>query len=116
MGLALLDAIPPGSEEFVEEALEELAEQVSAIGPDPDRPGALVARGACGNAVAVFHVFPKALQGGVLDRMVFLADDAMGQLDMRRCVAFARMLERWDLPYAYAAPIRLPADPPVAIG
>lgn len=116
MGLALLDSIPPGSEEFVEEALEELAEQVSAIGPDPDRPGALVVSGACGNAVAVFHVFPKALEEGVLDRMVFLADDAMGQLDMRRCVAFARMLERWDLPYAYAAPIRLPADPPVAIG
>lgn len=116
MGLALLDAIPPGSEEFVEEALEELAEQVSAIGPNPDHPGALVASGACGNAVAMFHVFPKALEEGVLDRMVFLADDAMGQLDMRRCVAFARMLERWDLPYAYAAPIRLPADPPVEIG
>lgn len=114
MGLALLDAIPPGSEEFVEEALEELAEQVSAIGPDPDRPGALVASGACGNAVAVFHVFPKALEEGVLDRMVFLADDAMETLDTRRCVAFARMLERWDIPYAYAAPIRVPAEPPVA--
>ena len=108
MGLALLDAIPPGSEEFVEEALEELAEQVSEIGPDPDRPGALVARGACGHAIAVFHVFPEALQDGVLDRMVLLAEDAMKQTDTRRCVAFARMLERWDLPYAYAAPVRVP--------
>lgn len=113
MGLSLLDAIPPGSEEFVEEALEELAEQVSEIGPDPDRPGALVASGVCGNAVAVFHVFPKALEEGVLDRMVLLADDAMETLDTRRCVAFARMLERWDLPYAYAAPIRVPAEPSV---
>jgi hypothetical protein len=110
MGLALLDAIPPGSEEFVEEALEELAEQVSEIGPDPDRPGALIASGACGNAVAVFHVFPKALDEGVLERMVLLADEAMEELDTRRCVAFARMLERWDLPYAYAASIRVPAE------
>lgn len=116
MGLALLDAIPPGSEAFVEEALEELAKQVSAIGPDPDRPGALVARGACGHSVAVFHVFPEVLEEGVLDRMVLLADDAMAQTDTRRCVAFARMLERWDLPYAYAAPIRVPTEPSVAAG
>ena len=116
MGLALLDAIPPGSEECVGEALEELAEQVSEIGPDPDRPGALVARGACGNAVAVFHVFPRALEEDVLDRMVLLADDAMEQANTRRCVAFARMLERWDLPYAYAAPIRVPVEPSGAAG
>ncbi len=114
--MALLDAIPPGSEECVGEALEELAEQVSEIGPDPDRPGALVARGACGNAVAVFHVFPRALEEDVLDRMVLLADDAMEQAKTRRCVAFARMLERWDLPYAYAAPIRVPVEPSGAAG
>lgn len=111
MGLSLLDAVPPGSEEFVEEALEELAEQVRGIGPDPDRPGGLVVSGACSNAVAVFHVFPKALEEDVFDRMLLLADNAMGQIDTRRCVVFARMLERWDIPYVHAAPIQVSAEP-----
>ncbi len=43
--------------------------------------------------------------------MLLLADNAMGQIDTRRCVVFARMLERWDIPYVHAAPIQVSAEP-----
>ncbi|HEY5712606.1 MAG TPA: hypothetical protein VIT38_11990 [Allosphingosinicella sp.] len=109
MGLILLDAVPPGSEGDVEAALEELAAEVAGNWGDPAHRSAFAATGAGRHGVAVFHVFPRALEEGVLDRLVACADEAMESAGTERCVVFGRMLERWNLPYDIAAPIRVPA-------
>jgi hypothetical protein len=109
MGLTLLDAVPIGTEPCLEDGMEQVAAAVFEA-PSGASPGALVARGDSTGALAVFHVYKRLEEGELLDRMTHAADDAMGMYGTGPCVVFARMLERWDLAYAVAAPIRLPAE------
>ena len=102
VGLTLLDAVPPGDGERIDEALEELAAEVAAGGRGPDQPGVLLASADSRRAVAAFHVFTAAERDQVPARAEFLAQYAMEEADTDRCVVFARMLERWDLPFTFS--------------
>jgi hypothetical protein len=101
-GLTLLDAVPPGTGDGIEDALEELAAQVEDGGKGPDRPGVLLACADSQRAVAVFHVFPARDRGEVPERLRFLGQYAMETAQTNRCVMFGRMLERWDQPFSVA--------------
>lgn len=109
MGLTLLDAVPIGADACIEDAIEEVAAAVFDA-PVGATPGTLVARGDNTGALALFQVYRRAQEDELLDRMTEAADDALERFGPGPCVVFARMLERWDLPYAVAAPIRLPAQ------
>lgn len=101
-GLTLLDAVPPGTGDGIEDALEELAAQVEDGGKGPDRPGVLLACADSRRAVAAFHVFAARDRGEVPERLRFLGQYAMETSETNRCVMFGRMLERWDLPFSIA--------------
>jgi hypothetical protein len=101
-GLALLDAVPPGSGEGIEEAMEELAAEVACGGRGLDRPGVLLACADSRRAVAAFHVFAAEDRAEVPDRLHFIGQYAMETAETDRCVMFARMLERWDQPFTVA--------------
>lgn len=101
-GLALLDAVPPGTGDGIEEAMEELAAEVACGGRGPARPGVLLACADSRRAVAAFHVFAAEDRAEVPDRLQFLARYAMETAETDRCVMFARMLERWDQPFTVA--------------
>lgn len=102
MGLTLLDALPPGTGDGLEDAINELAVEVARGGRGPDRPGVLLASPDSRRAVAAFHVFKETGREVIRDQMLFLADYAMQNAGSNRCVVIARMLERWDQPYALA--------------
>lgn len=101
-GLALLDAVPPGTGEGIEEAMEELAADVARGGHGSDRPGVLLACADSRRTVAAFHVFAASDRDELSSRFRFLAQYAMETAGTDRCVMFARMLEGWDQPFAVA--------------
>lgn len=101
-GLTLLDAIPPGSGDGIDDALEELAAEVAGGGKGPDRPGLLLACADSRRAVAAFHVFAAEDRNEVPERLQFLGQYAMEETETVRCVMFGRMLERWDQPFSIA--------------
>jgi hypothetical protein len=101
-GLALLDAVPPGTGDRIEEAMEELAAEVACGGRGPNQPGVLLACADSRRAVAAFHVFAAEDRAEVPGRLQFLAQYAMETAETDRCVMFARMLERWDQPFTVA--------------
>lgn len=101
-GLTLLDAVPPGTGDGIENALEQLAAEVEDGGKGPDRPGVLLACADSRRAVAAFHVFAARDRGEVPERLRFLGQYAMETSETDRCVMFGRMLERWDQPFSIA--------------
>lgn len=103
MGLTLLDAVPISTDACVENAIGEVTTAFFEA-PIGATPGALVARGDSTGALAVFHVYRQTQEGELLYRMIHTANDAFEKFGPGRCVVFARMLERSDLPYAVAAP------------
>jgi hypothetical protein len=100
-GLALLDAVPPGIGEGIEEAMEELAADVVQGKQYPDRPGVLLASAGSRRAVAAFHVFVARDRDDLPAKFRFLAQHAMETAGTNRCVLFARMIERWDQPFTF---------------
>jgi len=101
-GLTLLDAVPPGTGDGIEDALEELAAKVEDGGKGPDRLGVLLACADSRRAVAAFHVFAARDRGEVPERLRSLGQYAMETSETNRCVMFGRMLERWDQPFSIA--------------
>jgi hypothetical protein len=102
IGLALLDAMPPGFGNGIEEAMEELAAEVACGGQGQKRPGVLLACADSRRAVAAFHVFAAEDRAEVPERLQFLGQYAMATAETDRCVMFARMIERWDEPFTVA--------------
>lgn len=101
-GLTLLDAVPPGTGDGIEDALEELAAEVEDGGKGPDRAGVLLACADSRRAVAAFHVFAARDRDEVPERLQLLGQYAMETTETDRCVMFGRMLERWDQPFSIA--------------
>lgn len=97
--LALLDAVPPGSANGLGDVIDEMAARVAR---DPDDRSTLALSGPGRRAIAVLHVFPYCLNDGLEERLRLLAEDALDGSTATSCVVFARMLERWDLPFQLA--------------
>lgn len=110
-GLGLLDAIPPGSELDLEVAWNELAAEVAANWTDPGHLNAIAATGHGGRTIVIFHAFPQALEDQLPDRLDDLAAQAIDGAGADRCIIFARMLERWHLPYDTAVMAKAPPAP-----
>jgi hypothetical protein len=106
MGLALLDALPPGSDAELEPALAALARSVSENWDDPSHQSVMVATGPCRRGLAIFHVFPKALEGDLLERLNAIVDSVMDSEEQATGLLLARMLERWQRPYEIAARLK----------
>lgn len=111
MGLVLLDALPPGSDAELESALEDLAESVAENWADPSHQSVMVASGPCRRGLAIFHVFPEALEEGLLARLNGIVDGVMESHEQHTGIVLARMLERWQRPYEIAARLK-PAPGP----
>lgn len=106
MGLALLDALPPGSDAELEPALEALARSVSENWDNPTHQSVMVASGPCRRGLAIFHVFPKALEENLIERLKGIVDSVMEGEEQETGLLLARMLERWQRPYEIAARLR----------
>jgi hypothetical protein len=115
MGLNLLDAIPPGHDAGLEEELDALAHSVAENWTDPDHRNVVVATGPCRHGLAIFHVFPEALEDGLIDRLNAIVSGVMNDMDHDRGAVIARKLERWHLPYEIAARAR-PAPMSASLG
>jgi hypothetical protein len=109
--LALLDAVPPGSGDGFGDMMDEMAQEVLSNGLDPNHRSTVAVSGPGQRAVAMFHVFPRVLADGLEEKLSLLAEDAMSGSPATICVAFARMLERWDRPFQTSATYRVSADP-----
>ena len=113
MGLTLLDALPPGSGDGLEEAMEELAAEVARGGRGSDRPGVMLASTESRRAVAAFHVFSEEDREAVRrERAPFLAEYAMQAAGTDRCIVIARSLAQWGQPYALAFWAEAEDEPP----
>lgn len=106
MGLTLLDAIPPGSDAELESEIETLAQSVFENWRDPAHQSVMVGTGPCRRALAIFHVFPKALHDGLIERLNIIAENVMEDQEQQGAVVIARMLEQWQRPYEIAARLK----------
>ena len=106
MGLNLLDAIPPGHDDGLEGELDALAQSAAANWTDPDHRNVIIVTGPCRHGLAIFHVYPEALEDGLIDRLDAIVGGAMDDMGHDRAMVIARKLERWHLPYEVAARAR----------